>query len=111
MRILLDECVDQRLRLEFVDHECLTTAYAGLAGLKNGALLSAAEEAGFDVIVTTDQEIPFQQDFGNRRVAVIVLCATTNRLADLKPLLPDVMAALATIEAGRVVRVFRRDSQ
>jgi hypothetical protein len=46
MRVLLDECVDERLRLLFVDHECHTAAYAGLAGMKNGTLLEAAEAAG-----------------------------------------------------------------
>jgi hypothetical protein len=54
MRLLLDECVDQRLRLLFAGHECHTAAYAGLAGVKNGVLLDAAEAAGFEVIITTD---------------------------------------------------------
>lgn len=60
MKILLDECVDQRLRLHFPDHECQTAGYARLAGLKNGELLAAAEAAAFEVLVTTDQEIPHQ---------------------------------------------------
>jgi hypothetical protein len=51
MRLLLDECVDQRLRLLFTGHEVQTAAYAGFAGVKNGALLEAAETAGFEVIV------------------------------------------------------------
>ena len=46
MRILVDECVDQRLRLLFTGHECQTAAYAKLSGLQNGALLTAAEAAG-----------------------------------------------------------------
>ena len=56
MRILLDECVDQRLRLAFTGHDCQTAGYAKLSGLKNGALLPAAEAAGFEVLVTTDRE-------------------------------------------------------
>jgi len=63
MKILLDECVDQKLRFHFVDHDCQTAAYANLAGLKNGTLLTAAELAGFELMVTTDQEIPYQQNF------------------------------------------------
>ncbi len=51
---------------------------AQMAGLKNGALLAAAEAAGFDVLVTTDQEIPFQQELAGRRVAVVILSAPTN---------------------------------
>ncbi len=57
---MIDECIDQRVRLLFVGHDCQTAAYAGLDGLKHGALLSAAEAKGFEVLVTTDQEIPFQ---------------------------------------------------
>jgi hypothetical protein len=55
MRILLDECVDERLRHFFHEHDCQTARFAGFAGLKNGALLIAAEAAGFEVIVTVDQ--------------------------------------------------------
>ena len=66
MRILIDECVDQRLRLLFGAHDSQTAAYAGFAGLKNGALLAASEAAGFEVMVTMDQEISFQQNLGGR---------------------------------------------
>ena len=90
MSILIDECVDQRLRLLFSGHDCHPAAYAGLAGLKNGVLLAAAEAAGFEVMVTTDQEIPFQQNFNVRRISIVVLCAPTNRLRDLLPSIPDV---------------------
>ena len=67
MRILIDECIDQRLRLDFHGHECQTAAYAGFAGLKNGVLLAAAEAGGFEVMVTTDQEISFQQNLRTRQ--------------------------------------------
>jgi hypothetical protein len=101
MRILLDECVDQRLRLKFAEHECQTAAYAGLAGLKNGALLAAAEGAGFEVMITTDQQIPFQQSFKDRKIAILILCAETNRLADLEPLIPDTLGALPATRLAR----------
>ena len=55
MRLLLDECVDERLRHLFQGHECETARYSGFAGFKNGALLLAAEDAEFDVILTVDQ--------------------------------------------------------
>ena len=54
MRLLLDECVDERLRLLFPGHECQTARFAKLAGLKNGRLLGAAEAAGFDMLITVD---------------------------------------------------------
>jgi hypothetical protein len=66
MRILLDECVDERLRHLFHLHDCQSARFAGFAGLENGALLSAAEDAGFEVIVTVDQHIPDQQSLANR---------------------------------------------
>lgn len=105
MRLLLDECVDQRLRLLLAGHEVQTAAYAGFAGVKNGALLEAAKTAGFEVIVTTDQEIPFQQNLEQRRIAILILCAPTNRLADLKGLIPAAIAALEKITAGAVIRI------
>src|SRR3954468_22300977 len=104
MRLLLDECVDQRLRHFFFGHECQTARYAGLAGLKNGALLSAAEAAGFDVLVTVDQNIPNQQVLTRRRIAVLILCGRTNRLSDLSPLVPAAGEVLASINPGEVVR-------
>ena len=105
MRILIDECIDQRLRLLFPGHDCETAAHAKLSGLKNGALLSAAEAAGFEVIVTTDQEIPYQQNLSVRQISIIILCAPTNRLVDLKRLLPDAMKALESIQSGEVIRI------
>ena len=107
MRILLDECVDQRLRSLFVGHECQTAGYAKLSGLKNGALLAAAEAAGFEAIVTTDQEIPYQQNLNQRRISIVVLCGRTNRLADLIPLIPEGLQALYGIECGQIVRIIR----
>jgi hypothetical protein len=59
MRLLIDECIDEYLRHLFPGHDCETARYAGLAGLSNGTLLSAAEAAGFDVFITVDQNIPF----------------------------------------------------
>ena len=105
MKILLDECVDQRLRFLFSGHDCETAAYAKLSGLKNGNLLAAAEAADFEVIVTTDQEIPYQQKLASRKIAIVVLCAPTNRLADLRPLIPLAIEALNAIQPGHVIRI------
>ena len=86
-------------------YECETAAFAGFSGLKNGVLLDAAEAAGFDALITTDQEIPYQQNLDGRRIAIVILCAPTNRLADLTPLLPRARAALLEIAPGAVVRI------
>lgn len=85
MNLLIDECVDERLRLPFPGHECQTARFANLAGLKNGRLLEAAEAAGFDVLITVDQNIPDQQNLTQRGIALVILCGRTNRLGPRDP--------------------------
>ncbi len=105
MRIPKDECVDERLRLLFPGHEAQTARFANLAGLKNGRLLDAAEGAGFDVLITVDQNIPEQQNLLGRRMALMILCGPTNRLRDLEPLVSAAVSALHSIRPGDVVKV------
>ena len=105
MRVLLDECVDERLRHLFHEHDCQTARFAGFTGLKNGALLLAAEARGFQVIVTVDQHIPDQQSLENRHISLLILCGRTNRLSDLEPLVPAALDALMSIRPGQVVSV------
>jgi hypothetical protein len=76
MRLLLDECIDERLRLLFSANDCHSARYAGLTGLENGELLLAAEVAGFDTIITVDQNIPDQQNLSSRRVSVLIIVRT-----------------------------------
>ncbi len=103
MRLLFDECIDERLRHLFSDHDCQTARFANLAGLKNGRLLDAAEALGFDVLITVDQNIPDQQNLTQRRISVIILCGSTNR--DLIPLVPATVLALTSIRHGEVLKV------
>jgi predicted nuclease of predicted toxin-antitoxin system len=105
MRLLLDECVDHRLRHFFTGHDCQSAQYAKLAGLKNGRLLEAAEAAGFRVLITADQEILYQQNLRDRRISILVLCGRTNRLTDLKLLIPAALRALEDVGPGQVVEV------
>ena len=64
MRILIDECVDERLRNSFSEHDCQSVRYAGFAGLKNSDLLEAVELAHFDILVTVDQGWEHEQNVG-----------------------------------------------
>ena len=73
MRILLDENLPHKLRLLLTGHEVRTVAYQRWAGLTNGALLKAAEDAGFNAILTADQGIRYQQNRKNSQLALIVL--------------------------------------
>ena len=105
MRLLIDECIDERLRLLFPAYDCQTARFAKLAGLKNGRLLEAAEAAGFDVLITVDQHIPDQQNLIGRQISLVILCAPTNRLRDLAMIVPHALAALRSIERGAVLRI------
>jgi hypothetical protein len=105
MRLLIDECVDERLRFLFPGHECLTARFANLAGLKNGRLLEAAEAAGFDILITVDQNIPDQQNLTRRRISVVILCGSTSRLRELEKLVPATISSLRSIGRGDVVRI------
>ena len=105
MRLLIDECVDERLRILFPGHDCQTARFANLAGLKNGRVLEPAEAAGFDVLTTVDRNIPDQQNLSGRRISILILCGPTNRLRDLELLVPAAVSALQSIGRGAVVRI------
>jgi predicted nuclease of predicted toxin-antitoxin system len=104
MRLLLDECIDRKLAREFADYEVKTVPQMGWAGVKNGQLLALAE-AEFDVFITVDRNLSFQQNLPQFDVAVVVLQAPSNRLADLKPLMPKILAILATAAKGQATVV------
>jgi hypothetical protein len=99
VRLLLDECIDRRLAKEFVGYEVKTVPQMGWAGIKNGQLLALAETE-FDVFITVDRNLSFQQNLPQFKIAVVVLHAFSNRLADLKPLAPKILEVLATVTKG-----------
>ena len=104
MKLLLDECIDRRLAGELPGHEVQTVPQAHMAGLKNGRLLAAAESQ-FDVFVTVDRNLSFQQSLPKFKIAVLVLRAPTNRLVDLRPLVPQILAALPTLQKGKATLI------
>jgi len=79
-RVLLDENLPQNLRLLLPGHTVVTVAFQGWAGLSNGALIAAAEQAGFDLMITADQGIRYQQSLKDRNLAVVVLSTNRNSL-------------------------------
>jgi hypothetical protein len=105
VRLLLDECIDEGLRHHFAGHECQTCRYAGLTGLANGALLAAADHAGFEVLITVDQNMQFQQSLRGRSISLLMIRARTTNLEDLLVLMPEVLEALESPRPGEVVRI------
>ena len=104
MRILLDACVPRRLREGLQGHDVRTAQEEGWGDLNNGSLLDAM--AGrFYALVTVDKRLPKQQNVANRSFGIVVLRARSNRLADLSPLLPDLLAAFGTLLPGEVIEV------
>jgi len=105
MRILLDECAPRPLKRELADYEIRTVVEMGWSGKKNGELLRLMSQEGFTILLTTDQNLRYQQNLEQTGVAVVVLVARSNRLSDLVPLIPDVCRALSTIAPGQVIEV------
>jgi predicted nuclease of predicted toxin-antitoxin system len=104
MKLLIDECLPRTLKRLFEDHECRTVQEMGWSGKKNGVLLSLAE-LEFDVLVTVDQGMEYEQNLANRKMAVLVLAARSNQIEDLEPIIPAALAALRSIHPGRAIRV------
>jgi hypothetical protein len=106
MRVLLDENLPRKLTEYLVDHQCRTVAGCGWSGKKNGELLSLADRL-FDVLITLDKNLPYQQKLDTKRIAVLIVRVRSNRIQDLLPVIPECLAALASIQPRRVVRVGR----
>ena len=104
MKILLDECLDRRLAKDIAEHEVKTVPQMGWAAIKNGELLARAEKE-FDVFVTVDRNLSFQQHLPRYSIAVIVLRARSNRLQDLRPLVPKLLEVLPTAKRGEAIWV------
>ena len=105
MRILLDECVPRRLGRELAGHDVRTVPEMGWSGKRNGELLQLMVAQGFEVFMTVDQNLRYQQNLQAASVAVVVLVGSSSRLADLVPLVPSAQTALASIKPGDVVEI------
>lgn len=99
MKVFLDECVDWRLARDIVGHDVKTARQMEWTAIKNGALLTLASQH-FDIFVTVDRNLSFQQNLNAFSIAVVVLQARTNRLADLRPLIPGLLAAIESALPG-----------
>jgi hypothetical protein len=105
MRILI-ECAPKALKAEIAAHgyDCTTVPEAGWSGKENGELLWLADSR-FDVLVTLDRKLRYQQNLTGRRIALLVIRARSNRLADLQPHFASSIEALRLIKPGSIVEI------
>jgi hypothetical protein len=104
VKIILDECVDWRLARDLSKHDVKTARQIGWAAVGNGELLNLASPE-FDAFITVDRNLSFQQNIGSFSIAVLVLHGKTNRLADLKPLVPSLLTALDSARPGTITHI------
>ena len=103
MRILFDHNAPRQLRRHLAGHDVDVAEERGWARLVNGELLDRAEEAGYEVVITADRNMPYQQNIGSRSLALVVLGA--NRWPLIEPRIKDIRAALEGIQLGEVREV------
>jgi hypothetical protein len=111
MRILLDECIPRKLKYSLPDQECQTVPETGLSGKNNGTLLSLAESVGFEIFVGMDKGLEYEQNLTGRSLAILILRAKSNRLADLLPLVPSLLRVMNLARKGEIHRISGGDPQ
>lgn len=106
MRVLIDECLPAGLKesVAALGFEAETVRRAGYGAKKNGELLSLME-GRWDVLLTNDRNIQYQQNMNGRNVSILILCAKSNRIKDLLTLMPACAETLRSIEPGRIIEV------
>jgi hypothetical protein len=104
MKLLIGESLPRDLKHHFPGHAVSTVPECGWASKSNGALLAVAQ-GEFDIFITADQNLEYQQNPERFDLAIIVLVARSNRLPDLLPLVPAVLDAISDAIPGTLVRV------
>lgn len=105
MRLLLDECVARPIKRDLVGHAVQHVVDRGWSSKRNGELLKLMLVEKFDALLTVDQNIEFQQNVLASGIGVVVVIARTNRLRELRPLVPLMLEALGRVKAGELIRV------
>lgn len=104
MRVLLDESVPRQLAAHLPGHDVQTVPRLGWSGVKNGDLLRRVS-GSFDVLVTGDQSLEFQQNFEGITVGLVVVAARDNRVETFVGLAPRIAQAIQNVKPGQVLRV------
>jgi hypothetical protein len=105
VKILLDHCVPKSFKNELPQHEVTTAREQGWEALKNGDLLNQAQISGFDILITVDQNVRYQQNLSGRSIAVCVLIARGITIENLRPLVGELEKLLPTIQPGQLYQI------
>lgn len=100
MRVLLDEHLPRKLARELTGHDVRGVREMGWGSLKNGELLRQAASSGFRALITMDKRIPDQQNLARIGLAIVIIQAANSQLANLRPLVPEMLRTLETIQSG-----------
>ena len=103
MRVLLDENLPVGLAAELVGHQVTTVSSQGWQRVKNGELLQRAQGT-FEVLVTMDRNLEFQQTLSSLNLCVVLALAPSNRMAGLRPIVPAILRAIETARPGELLR-------
>lgn len=106
MKLLIDECLPRKLKKYFIEHQVSTVQEMGWSGKKDRELLQQAS-VEFDVFITIDQNLQYQQNLRGFAIAIVLLGAKSNKIADLEPLISRLHQALQTIQSGDLVEINR----
>lgn len=102
MKILLDECVTRKLKRHLAGHDVATVVEMGWSGLKNGRLLTVAAEHDFDILLTIDKNIAYQQNVENYNIAIVVMDTPMSKIDALIEFLPDFVERMPKFEKGKI---------
>jgi len=103
--LLLDECVPRPLTRDLIGHDVRHVVEMGWSSKRNGELLRLMVAEHFDALLTVDQNLEFQQNLRASGIGVVVVLAKTNRVKELRPLVPQILEALTRVTAGDLIRV------
>ena len=98
MKILLDECVSKRLKTKLSEFEVYTVREMGWSGIKNGKLMSLCVEHGFQILLTIDKNLQFQQNLPKYSVAIVIFDTKSADIAELEKFIPSFVEKLNQFE-------------
>jgi len=101
MKILLDECVTKKLKSLLVGHQVFTIGQMEWTGLKNGILIKQAEKEDFDILLTIDKNICYQQNLTKYNLSIVVLNASNSNIETLQEYLPSFFNQISSFEKAK----------